>query len=244
LEEGTLEEEGGGLNVEEGVVSSPFDFPAQALLGVPTDLAAPQEPGDRFQEETARVALEMAQITGGGLFVLFTSHKALRRVGELLREKEGRPGLPSFPLFIQGEAPRARLLQAFTDSGKGILLGTASFWEGVDVPGDPLRGLILQKLPFHVPTEPIVAARMEAMEERGEDPFWKYSLPEAALRLKQGFGRLIRTREDRGAVLILDSRILTRKYGPFLRQSLPETPFTKGIWPDLRRGLEEFYADQ
>jgi ATP-dependent DNA helicase DinG len=244
IEESILDEEGGGLDVEETVVCSPFDFPTQSLLAVPTDLAGPQEPGDRFQEETARVVLEMAQMTGGGLFVLFTSHRALSRVAELLREREGDPGGLSHPLFVQGETPRARLLQAFVDSGKGILLGTGSFWEGVDVPGDPLRGLIIQKLPFQVPTEPIIAARMEAIEARGEDPFWQYTLPEAALRLKQGFGRLIRTRDDRGAVLVLDDRLLTRRYGPYLRQSLPSAPLAKGIWVDLRRGLEEFYAHQ
>ncbi|MFH1763404.1 MAG: helicase C-terminal domain-containing protein, partial [Gemmatimonadota bacterium] len=244
IETSALEEEGGGLDVEEAVVSSPFDFPTQALLAVPTDLAGPQEPGDRFQEETCRVVLEMAQMTGGGLFVLFTSHRALRRVAELLREREGELGGLTYPLFVQGEGPRARLLQAFVDSGKGILLGTGSFWEGVDVPGDPLRCLILQKLPFQVPTEPIIAARMEAIEARGEDPFWRYTLPEAALRLKQGFGRLIRTRDDRGAVLVLDDRLLTRRYGLFLRQSLPSAPMIKGIWVDLRRGLEEFYRGQ
>jgi ATP-dependent DNA helicase DinG len=145
---------------------------------------------------------------------------------------------------VQGEAPRVRLLSQFVESGRGILLGTASFWEGVDVPGDPLGGLIIQKLPFQVPTEPIIAARMEAIEARGEDPFWRYTLPEAALRLKQGFGRLIRTRNDRGAVLVLDDRLLTRRYGPFFRQSLPSAPLVKGAWVDLRRGLEEFYAGQ
>jgi ATP-dependent DNA helicase DinG len=143
---------------------------------------------------------------------------------------------------VQGEAPRARLLKQFVESGRGVLLGTSSFWEGVDVPGDPLRGLIIQKLPFQVPTEPIVQARMEAVLAQGGDPFWRYTLPEAALRLKQGFGRLIRTREDRGVVLVLDNRILTRRYGPYLRQSLPPAPMAKGLWPDLRRVLEEFYA--
>jgi ATP-dependent DNA helicase DinG len=244
IDASVLEEEGGGLAVEESVVPSPFDFSTQSLLAVPTDLAGPQEAGDRFQVETCRVVLDMAQMTGGGLFVLFTSHRALRRVAELLREREGELDGLSHPLFVQGEAPRARLLQAFVDSGRGILLGTGSFWEGVDVPGDPLRGLILQKLPFQVPTEPIIAARMEALEAKGEDPFWRYTLPEAALRLKQGFGRLIRTRNDRGAVVVLDARLLTRRYGPFLRQSLPPAPLSKGLWVDLRRGLEEFYAGQ
>jgi ATP-dependent DNA helicase DinG len=226
------------LQVEEGVVPSPFDFTVQSLLAVPTDLPGTQEPGDRLQEETARVVLDTAALTGGGLFVLFTSHRALRRVGELLREREGE--LPG-PLFVQGEAPRFRLLQRFVESGRGILLGTASFWEGVDVPGHPLRGIVIQKLPFQVPTEPIIAARMEAIRDGGMDPFWTYTLPDAAIRLKQGFGRLVRTREDRGVVLVLDHRILTRKYGPYLRQSLPPTPLAKGPWPQLRRVLEGFY---
>jgi len=239
LGEEALEAEGTDLEVEEAVLPSPFDFPTQTLLAVPTGLAGPLEPGDRFQEETARLALEVAQMTGGGLFVLFTSHRALRRVAEILREE--RQGACPYPLFVQGEGPRARLLARFVEAGNGILLGTASFWEGVDVPGDPLRGLILQKLPFQVPSEPVVAARMEALEARGEDSFWRYSLPEAALRLKQGFGRLIRTRVDRGAVLVLDDRLLTRRYGTYLRQSLPPAPLAKGIWPDLRRALEEFY---
>jgi ATP-dependent DNA helicase DinG len=130
------------------------------------------------------------------------------------------------------------------EAGNGILLGTASFWEGVDVPGDPLRGLIIQKLPFQVPTEPIVAARMEAIEARGGDPFWRYTLPEAALRLKQGFGRLVRTQEDRGAVLILDDRILSRRYGPYLRQSLPPAPLAKGLWHELKKVLEGFYGER
>ncbi|NNM04044.1 MAG: helicase [Gemmatimonadetes bacterium] len=242
LEESVLVREGGGLELEERVVPSPFDFTTQALLGIPTDLAAPQDPGDRFHEETAHVTLGMAQKTDGGLFVLFTSHAALRRVAALLREREGAPGGLSWPLFVQGEAPRIRLLRDFSESGRGILLGTASFWEGVDVPGEPLRGLIIQKLPFQVPTEPIVAARLEAIEARGEDSFWRFSLPGAALRLKQGFGRLIRTKEDRGAVLVLDNRILTRRYGGYLRQSLPPAPMSKGLWPDLLRALEEFYA--
>jgi ATP-dependent DNA helicase DinG len=231
-------EGGSGLRVEEAVVSSPFDFESQSLLAVPTDLAGPLEGSDRFQEETARVVEEMAGITGGGLFALFTSHRALRRVGELLRQRAG--WLPG-PLFVQGEAPRARLLQRFVEAGHGILLGTASFWEGVDVPGEPLRGLILQKLPFQVPTEPITAARMERIQEEGGDPFWRFTLPEAALRLKQGFGRLIRTREDRGAVLVLDDRILTRRYGPYLRQSLPPAPLAKGPWDELRRTVTAFY---
>lgn len=238
LDPGDILEDGGELEVSEAVVPSPFCFEEQSLLAIPTDLSGPQAQGDRFQEETARVALELAGMTGGGLFILFTSHRALKRVAELLRAGEG--ALPG-PLFVQGEAPRLRLLQGFTRAGNGVLLGTASFWEGVDVPGDPLRALVIQKLPFQVPTEPIVAARMEALEAQGKDPFRHYTLPEAALRLKQGFGRLIRTRQDRGVVLILDDRILTRRYGPYLRQSLPPAPLAKGLWWELKRALGRFY---
>lgn len=232
-----LEEE--GVAVEELMVNSPFDFTSQSLLGVPTGLTGPLGHGDAFSLETAGIVRDFAATTGGGIFVLFTSHQALRRVAGILQEhSEGLPG----PVFVQGEAPRTRLLARFVESGRGILLGTASFWEGVDVPGEPLRGLILQKLPFQVPTEPVIAARMEAIQAQGGDPFWRYTLPEAALRLKQGFGRLIRTQDDRGAVLLLDDRILTRRYGLYLRLSLPEAPLVKGPWAEVLRHIRGFYA--
>jgi ATP-dependent DNA helicase DinG len=133
------------------------------------------------------------------------------------------------------------LLDRFVTAGDGILLGTSSFWEGVDVPGDPLRGLLIQKLPFRVPTEPITAARMEALEAQGIDPFQNFMLPHAALRLKQGFGRLIRARTDRGAVVVLDDRLMTKRYGRYLRESLPPAPLVKGAWTDVERQLRSFY---
>ncbi|HCK61478.1 MAG TPA: helicase, partial [Gemmatimonadetes bacterium] len=147
-----------------------------------------------------------------------------------------------WPIFVQGEEGRHRLLERFIDSGRGILLGTSSFWEGVDVPGDPLRGLLLHKLPFRVPTEPITAARMEAIERQGRDPFAHFMLPHAALRLKQGFGRLIRARTDRGAVLILDDRIVRRRYGRYLQDSLPPAPIIRGPWPDVEERLRDFFS--
>lgn len=238
LDEDALQESDVQLEVEEAIVPSPFLFEEQSVLAIPTDLSGPLQGGDKFHEETAIVVRDLAQITGGGLFVLFTSHRALARVAEIFRKREGDL---LGPLFVQGEAPRVRLLNGFIEAGNGILFGTSSFWEGVDVPGDPLRGLVIQKLPFQVPTEPVVAARMEVIEDQGGDPFLRYSLPAAALRLKQGFGRLIRTREDRGVVLILDDRILTRRYGPYLRQSLPSTPLAKGPWGELKRTLRTFY---
>ncbi len=229
----------------EEVVASPFDFPSQTLLVVPTDLPAAGGDGDGeafdgFQRETARMLEATAALTRGGLFGLFTSHRALHRVAELLRESGADA---HWPLFVHGEDDRHRLLTRFTMSGSGLLLGTASFWEGVDVPGDPLRGLVIQKLPFRVPTEPVTAARLEAIDAAGGDAFHEYLLPLAALRLKQGFGRLIRSRDDRGVVILLDSRILTRRYGRYLRVSLPPAPLVKGPWHDVERVVHRFYAE-
>ena len=226
------------VEVDERIVLSPFDFAVQTMLAVPTDLPRADGGEGRFQEATAEVLQAFARITDGGLFALFTSHAALRRVAGLLREG-GADG--AWPLFVQGEDDRHRLLDRFVAAGRGILLGTSSFWEGVDVPGDPLRGLLIQKLPFRVPTEPITAARMEALERRGDDPFTHFMLPHAALRLKQGFGRLIRSRTDRGAVLVLDDRLVTKRYGRYLRESLPNAPLVKGAWTDVERRLRDFY---
>ena len=230
-------EEDGPVEVSERIVLSSFDFASQTMLGVPTDLPPAGRDG-ALDEATAGVVATFADITDGGLFALFTSHTALRRVAQLLRDR----GVDSqWPLFVQGEDDRHRLLGRFVAAGRGVLLGTSSFWEGVDVPGDPLRGLLIQKLPFRVPTEPITAARMEALERRGIDPFQHFMLPHAALRLKQGFGRLIRSRTDRGAVLILDDRIITKRYGRYLRDSLPGAPLVKGAWSDVERHLRAFY---
>ena len=147
-------------------------------------------------------------------------------------------------MLVQGKGKsRGQLIEQFKEDKSSVLFGTDSFWTGVDVPGDPLRGLIIQKLPFRVPTEPITAARMEAIERAGGDPFHDFMLPHAALRLKQGFGRLIRSRTDRGAVLILDDRIVSKRYGRYLRESLPDAPFVKGAWTDVRRKVAAFYGE-
>jgi len=238
LSEEGLAEEGHPFDVEEAVVPSPFDFASQTVLGVPTDLADAAADRSSLDHATAGVVADLAEITDGGVFVLFTSHRSLNVVARGLRDRriDAR-----FPLFVHGEESRARLLRGFVGSGRGILLGTASFWEGVDVPGRPLRALVLQKLPFRVPTEPVTAARLEAVEEAGGNPFWHYMLPLAALRLKQGFGRLVRSRTDRGAVLLLDDRILRKRYGRYLRDSLPDAPLIKGPWPRVAGRIAEFY---
>ena len=233
----TLIEYDVNLKINESIINSPFEFDRQTILVVPTDLPDVNDPSGRFDEATAEVVRESCSISGGGTFVLFTSHRALRRVAELLRADTALP----WPLFVQGEDTRSRLLERFVESGSGLLLGTASFWEGVDVPGRPLRGLIIQRLPFKVPTEPITAARIEAIERRGGSSFGEFVLPLAALKLKQGFGRLVRSREDQGAILILDDRIVRKRYGTYLRESLPPAPLRKGPWNELTRFLKEFY---
>ncbi len=225
------------LTVVETVAPSPFNFGRQSLLVVPADM--PPETGSLdYQLATAEWVRRLAECSDGGVLALFTSHRSLRKVAEVLRAEgiEAR-----WPLFVQGEADRSRLLAGFERAGDAILLGTSSFWEGVDVPGQPLRALLLEKLPFRVPTEPVTAARLEAIEAEGRNSFREYMLPHAALRLKQGFGRLIRSRRDRGAVVLLDSRLFTKRYGRALRAALPPAPATKGLGWELERMLRSFY---
>lgn len=226
----------------EAAFDSPFDYRSQACLVVPTGLPAPgrgREAGDAYHRAVAGVVHDVAERSGGGLFALFTSYAALRGVA---RELRARGAEARWPLQVQGEADRSALLRRFTDSGAAVLLGTASFWEGVDVPGEPLRALVVQKLPFRVPTEPVVEARVEAMEERGKNPFWEFMVPDAAIRLKQGVGRLIRRRTDRGVVVLLDDRILRMRYGRVMRETLPPMPLIRGPWAEARRHVEAFYA--
>ncbi|MEO5509399.1 MAG: helicase C-terminal domain-containing protein [Longimicrobiales bacterium] len=232
---------GAGLRVSESVHPSPFDFASQTAVMLPTDLPEPRAANDHaFDASVARVTEDLARVTDGGLFVLFTSYRSLRAVAAELRRRGAET---RWPLYIQGDAPRTQLLNQFTASGRGILLGVASFWEGVDVPGDPLRGLIIVKLPFKVPTEPLTAARLEAIDGNGGNSFREFMLPHAALRLKQGFGRLIRTRTDRGACIILDRRVLDKSYGKYFLDSLPPSPVRKGTWEDLLGELRTFYAE-
>lgn len=225
--------------VREALFPSPFDYTEQALLVVPDDLPIPSGENDRRHDEaTVRGTHELAKISDGGIFVLFTSYRALRQVAEGLRRRSDF----DWPLFVQGESSRAQFVRSFIDSGRGVLLGTTSFWEGVDVPGRPLRGLVIPKLPFKVPSEPVTAARIEAIEARGGNSFQSYMLPHAAIRLKQGFGRLIRSGSDRGAVLVLDPRLVRKSYGRYLLESLPPAPLATGPWREVHPALLAFYG--
>jgi ATP-dependent DNA helicase DinG len=221
------------------VFDSPFHYEAQSLLAIPSDVAAPNVDADGHRSAVTRIVLDVAEASGGGLFVLFTSHREVRQLANELRARgvERR-----WPLLVHGEEGRDALLARFRASGKAILLGTASFWEGVDVPGDALRGLVIAKLPFRVPTEPVTAAQCEAIEARGGDPFAEYMLPHASLRLKQGFGRLIRTGTDRGVVVIADPRIVTKRYGRGLLDALPPAARAIGRWSAIVERVREFYG--
>ena len=182
----------------------------------------PSAPG--FEQACARRAKELADITGGGAFVLCTSNRAMRAIHAGL----GREDLHG-PLLVQGEAPKHVLLDRFRAAGNAILVATMSFWEGVDVPGHALRLVVIDKIPFAVPTEPVVAARSAKIETEGGNPFTQYAVPAAAITLKQGFGRLIRTRQDAGIVALLDRRATKRGYGRALLESLPPARRVKSL---------------
>ena len=195
-------------------VPSPFDYARQAALYLPRHLPDPRAAG--FLEQAADEITSLIELTGGGAFVLCTSLLNMQRLHALVA-----PRLARAPL-IQGMAPKSDLLDTFKAREDSVLFASASFWEGVDVPGSALRLVVIDKLPFEVPTDPLVQARCERLKQRGESAFMRYLVPSAALSLKQGFGRLIRTRTDRGVVAVLDSRLTSKPYGRLLLRSLPD----------------------
>jgi ATP-dependent DNA helicase DinG len=192
---------------------SPFDYRDQALLYVPKDMPAPN------QQEYTRAVIDAAypvlKASEGRAFLLFTSHRALRIAAEILAEET------DYPMFVQGDAPRDLLLEQFRETSNAILLGTSSFWEGVDVRGDALSCVIIDKLPFASRCDPVLSARIDAMKNQGINAFMKYQLPEAVITLKQGAGRLIRDVTDRGVLMICDPRIVSKPYGKLFIESLP-----------------------
>ena len=213
-------------------IDSPFDHERQSLLYLPAGMPDPRSPD--YVAAVIDTALPLIEAAGGGAFVLFTSHRALAQGAALVRARWD--GAVPHRLFVQGEAPRERLLQEFREDGNGVLLGTASFWEGVDVKGEALRLVVIEKLPFASPDDPLVRARIEHLNATGANAFRDYQLPEAALALKQGAGRLIRSEDDYGAVVICDPRMLARSYGRVFLAALP--PMTVTQDPDeVRRFL-------
>ncbi|MBV8404271.1 MAG: ATP-dependent DNA helicase, partial [Gammaproteobacteria bacterium] len=204
-------------------IESPFDHERQALLYLPPGLPEPSSPA--HVAAVLDTALPLIEASRGGAFLLFTSHRALAQAGALLRSRWGAE--TPYRLFVQGEAPRERLLHEFRVDGNGVLLGTASFWEGVDVKGAALRLVVIEKLPFAPPDDPLVRARIEHLTTCGGNAFRDYQLPEAALALKQGAGRLIRSEDDYGVVAICDPRMLGRAYGRVFLAALPPMTVTQ-----------------
>jgi ATP-dependent DNA helicase DinG len=211
------------------VVPSHFRYDKQALLYLPPNMPDPREPD--FPEAAAECIRRVLEITRGRAFCLFTSYSQMRDLYERL--------LPvlDFPLLLHGTAPRKALLEQFRDTPNAVLFGTSSFWQGVDVQGEALSCVIIDKLPFAVPSDPVVAARMKAIEEAGGKPFFDYQVPAAVLTLKQGFGRLIRSLEDRGVLVLLDPRVRRQRYGQTFLASLPSYRMTATI-----TDVEAFFA--
>lgn len=193
---------------------SPFDYQQQACLYLPQDMPDPSTPD--YTDAVIRAAVPVLNITRGRAFLLFTSHRALRRAAQLLPDYH-----LEFPLLVQGTAPHAELLERFRAYGNAILLGTGSFWEGVDVKGEALSCVIIDKLPFATPDDPVFQARSSLMIEKGQNPFKDYQVPNAVIALRQGVGRLIRDTGDRGVLMICDPRLRTRFYGKTFLHSLP-----------------------
>jgi ATP-dependent DNA helicase DinG len=210
--------------------ASPFDFAQQALLYLPKGL--PGDPNDAtFTDAVVDAALPVIEASGGRAFLLFTTLRALRRAHELLRDR-----LP-FPLLVQGTGSRSELLARFRSLGNAVLLGSQSFWEGVDVRGEALSLVIIDKLPFAPPDDPVLAARIEGMRAEGGNPFTGLQLPQAVLQLKQGAGRLIRDEADRGVLMLCDPRLLSKPYGRRILHSLPPMKLTRRL-----EEVESFFA--
>jgi len=211
----------GVLPAKETVLPQEFDFHEQALLYIPPQM--PDVRHETFSSRAAHEIVKLLEISKGRAFCLFTSYAQMKVVHELVSSRV------SFPTFLQGTAPRSTLLERFRNTPNAVLFATASFWQGVDVQGSQLSCVIIDKLPFAVPSDPIVAARVRALQEDGRNPFAEYQVPEAVLALKQGFGRLIRSKTDRGILAILDNRITRMQYGKIFLDSLPDYAKTQDL---------------
>jgi ATP-dependent DNA helicase DinG len=205
-----------------GFWESPFDYQQQALLYVPQNMPDPNSPS--YSASVAAVALPVLQASGGRAFVLSTSLRAMREIHALLKEAFAENGIES-PLLLQGESSRTELLDRFRQLGNAVLVGSQSFWEGVDVRGDALSVVIIDKLPFAPPDDPVLSARVDKLNAEGKNAFMEYQLPYSVITLKQGAGRLIRDENDRGVLVICDPRLISKSYGKKIWQSLP--PFKR-----------------
>jgi ATP-dependent DNA helicase DinG len=210
-------------------LGSPFDYPHQALCWLPHGL--PDPAARDYTQRVVQTVRPLLQASNGRAFLLFTSHRALRLAADRLLDGP-------WPLFVQGSAPRHQLLSDFRDSGNGVLLGAASFWEGVDVAGEALSVVVIDKLPFASPDDPVLQARLDAVRRAGGNPFRDWQIPAAAIALKQGAGRLIRDVHDRGVLVLCDPRLTTRAYGKLFLASLPPMPRTREL-----ADVQAFFAD-
>ncbi len=226
-----------GLDSEalRGVFPSPFPYRERVLLAVPTDIPAPGEPG--FEDALVEVVGDALEISGGSALVLFTSYATLDKVHDGVAPRLAARGIQA---LRQGQDDRSRLLARFRDDISSVLFATDSFWQGVDNPGETLRVLAICRLPFRVPSDPVMKARMEAVEQRGGNAFGQLALPDAVVRLRQGFGRLMRRSTDGGVVLILDTRVVRRAYGRAFLESLPPATLNVGDRRTVLRAMEGF----
>jgi ATP-dependent DNA helicase DinG len=226
-------------DVESLALDSPFDYSSQAILCIPTDLPNPD--AREFLDASVAAVRESLAITKGHAFVLFTSFYALDYVHQRVEDALKKMGITALK---QGEAARTHLLDRFRRDTSSVLFATDSFWEGVDVPGDALQCVILPKLPFRVPTEPVLEARAEAIDAAGGNAFMEYTVPQAVVKFRQGFGRLIRRKSDRGAIVVLDRRIMTKHYGKVFRESLPEMRPVTGSSASVFAEMRAFFNSQ
>jgi ATP-dependent DNA helicase DinG len=217
-------------HADSGHWDSPFDYQSISLCYLPKRLPDPRHP--EYTDRVIEAAVPVINASGGRTFFLFTSFRALNRAAERLGK------FIDYPILVQGQAPRSELLQRFRNLGNAVLLGTSSFWEGVDVQGEALSCVIIDKLPFAAPDDPVLKARGEAMEKRGLNPFMEYQLPQAVIALKQGVGRLIRNEQDRGVLMLCDPRLTGKSYGRVFLDSIPPIPRTNRI-----EDVESFFSD-
>lgn len=226
----------GITDASEAIFDSPFDYNSQVLFTVPSDIPHPDHP--QFITIASEHILHAVEASRGNAFVLFTSYQMLRACLDLLQEKLQEK---KFFLLCQGEESRSHLIERFKKRDRSILFGTDSFWEGVDVVGDALRCVIIVKLPFKVPSDPLFQARCESITQKGGSPFFEYSLPHAVVKFKQGFGRLVRNKNDRGCIVCLDQRLVTKGYGKLFLKSLPQCNHLFEPVSSLKEKMKAFY---